>query len=224
MEDIWGNTAVMNELLIATRECQFDFERVAERVSAIARRSVHASDCREQFARDFEASCGGGGQDALVDEAFTELDSTKEIHENLTEAYKDADTFADVMLRIEEEENRNFRRKEEIFERVLSSLGGPDMLGTSADARCMVEEAISDVHIAFKDAQITREAEKKKREQRRLEALEQEALLNQRMQLQRRFDEGSIDAQGVSWEPSTQLEEEDTDETTIKLSSTFRIE
>jgi len=128
------------------------------------------------------------------------------------------------MLRIEEEENRNFRRKEEIFERVLSSLGGPDMLGTSADARIMVEEAISDVHKAFKDAQITRETEKKKREQRRLEAVEQETLLNQRMQLQRRFDEGSIDAQGVSWEPSTQLDEEDTDEATIKLSSTFRIE
>ena len=208
MEGIaWDDLELLERLRSATRECSFDFERVAAVLSAGLPIRLTAEECRERFAQDFAQSAPleqseqselGNQKQALVQEEKHSQESRSEVEED--------ESVQDVMRRLEEQEEAHLRRKEEIFERVLHSLGGIEMLG-HIDPSAMRE--LNDVQLAFQDAQESRLLEKKKREQRLLDAAEREELSRQRTALQRRFDEGSADAQGLAWEPSSPLQQDD---------------
>lgn len=184
----WDDAA-MHELRVATRECAFDWARVAERVSAV-RAKTTAAECRDSFARDFAAS------DASDEISEPDCEGAVVVPTSVPE------TFQELMLHIEAQEEENLKRKERIFERVLHSLGGAGMTD-SVDA-LGVSAALNEVQLAFYEAQALRQAEKTKRERRQLEAAEQELLSRQRLDLQKRFDEGSDDSVGIPWDPNPQ--------------------
>ena len=186
--------ATMHELRVATLECAFDWFRVAERVSAVRAKTTAAAECRDRFARDFTAS-----------DASDEIESSEaqsEAGAEVVVATNGGETFQELMRHIEDQEEENLRRKERIFERVLQSLGGAGM-ADSVDALGVSVE-LNEVQLAFYEAQSLRQAEKTKRERKQLEAAEQEMLSRQRLDLQRRFDEGSADSVGIPWDPSPQ--------------------
>ena len=171
-----------------TRECSFDFNEVALRIryhyqekgvgiKEHERNYLHitAPQCREHFATDYGASsCQTSGMFASVSTVDSNLPQT-------------SDDVLKLQQRLEEESRISHAR---IFERVYHSLGidaTQSDLGSNDEVVAAIEQ---------------RAAERRKREamqsQRNQEIAEATALKEQRERLRNRYNENSLDAEGIN--------------------------
>ena len=197
-------TSHLDERLVTlTRRCVFDFSQVAKQL-ALEAGAEFGNDqiCRHRFAELHAQDAGEEGEgEGTIDagEEDVQVDHEEEEEEEVEEEEKEDESFAGIMLRIERKEERNFKRKEAIFARVLASLGVQGVEAMSGGGEAEEGGSVEDLQLAFREAQGKRFEERKKFRKLVEDKEEREHLEQKRMLLRQRFDPDSEDAQGEAY-------------------------
>lgn len=180
------------------RECRFDWNEVRLRMRSEFGIEVSASDCRVQFASNNEVKI------SLPTKKETEISSASanatddDSDHGRTNNEKYLETFASYSLEqlidhVAQQELRIKERKEEIFQRILTSLtAGEDTPSTLPNLVSGDDEAVQ----SFRRQQIQREEQQLLAAQRQREAAERDVLEAEKIRLKQRFAEGSEDSAG----------------------------
>ena len=160
-----------------TRSCQFDFNKVAERVNASAEGGaalhmpITADLCRELFAQDYSFSQAREAESTIRDSSTVGELSVQEI-----------------LLQQELRQLENDKKIEKIFQRVLTTLETAESVTLEDDNEIVLARQRYKEHKAH---------EKYKKEQAEELQREQLFLEEQRIALSRRFDTDSEDVKGI---------------------------
>ena len=176
---------------------------------SVLRKKITANECRNRFASDYSSgktqksteqnalvNNGGNESESLVQQSDGVLSNssvpintlqTKSLSKGSTIADENK-TFDDYVADFERIEEANFKRKEIIFQNVLSSLRTEDSVEVEIPA---------DVQEAVNLSRQTRERAKERKAKRASEELERKALEAQRESLRNRFAQDSLDSEGV---------------------------
>lgn len=175
---------------VATRSSQFNFDEVCRALKEFCSwRQLQISEpitaelCRKIFADDYYSPS--------VSNDMRPIEPQKPI------LLSDNMSFDEMMEVIAQDEERNLKKKEEIFLRVLSSLKQDG--NSQYDEGNVIHQSneLSIIMKAIQDRKATLEAERLKRQEYLLEQEERKALELQRDALRKRFDKGSVDSEGI---------------------------
>jgi hypothetical protein len=136
--------------------------------------TINAAICREVYAQNFIHLNKG-------DHVTTAIASMHAEGPNIEEL-----TLEELIKHVDKKEQELDRKKQQIFQRVLDSLGGSSVTATFNDA----------VTSAYSRAQETKELDRLKRIQIQKEAEERRMLEQERAKLRSRFAPGSVDEEG----------------------------
>jgi hypothetical protein len=209
MEEHW-HPRLLVHLRNTTRDLQFDWKAVESSVQHFAAKefpgesfTINAASCRYHFANDYSV-------ESVVDinsEAaarITEEAAAAASAPPVQPTNYDSLSLEELIAHVDATEVHLRQRKEEIFKRVLTSLGGEASQLEAATA--MVGEHSSESIAAAQDYDTTRQAyieilaerdaQRAKREILAVEHAERLRLDADRETLRRRFEEGSADAVG----------------------------
>jgi len=175
-----------NELIdfirVTTRQYQFDFNKVAEAVNALANdgqvhidQPISAQQCRELFAQDY-----------ATESVSTDSINTKQVTTVMVE--EEHISIESVLRQQEIRRAENDKKMELIFQRVLSTLETTDKVALSEN---------DEIVVARRRQVEMKEQERYAKAQLEAEQREQKFLDEQRMALRRRFEDGSEDTQGI---------------------------
>lgn len=176
---------LFQELTRLTRQHAFNWERVSQDLNcyvegrtggsnSILTFQINPQTCREVFAR---------GNVVVIPPEVIEREGRRlkpDTNEDLS--------IEQIMERVEQSELDLMHRKEEIFQRVLDSLGGEGSEG----AQRIHDTATS----AYLEAKRLRDESKLRQQQKKADREEKQRLAQEREKLRRRFDEDSEDAKG----------------------------
>lgn len=173
-----------------TRECRFDWKEIQTRVKSyvidrlpdIDSSSITVAVCREVFA---------AVNTVQPPVATAPVDNS--IRHQLSNQVLESLTLEELIEHVEKTEQVMNKRKEEIFQRVLHSLGGDETASTAVNIAANIED---DATQAYHKLQQERDELKRKQEERIFEQKERERLSKERELLKKRFDPDSEDAQG----------------------------
>ncbi len=179
-----------------TRDCRFDWKEIHSRVTnyivenkvhGIVEANVSVAVCREVFA----------AVNTVQPPAPTVQSATDNQRRKLTSDVLESLTLEELIEHVEKTEQEMNKRKEEIFQRVLHSLGG-SVAENSASSGNILQGGVveDDATIAYHKLQQERDEIKRKQEERIFEQRERERLAKERDLLRKRFDADSEDAQG----------------------------
>lgn len=211
----WSNELV-TYLKGRTRELTFDWNKIAEDVRNHGKTALGFNDvsfvtpksCREAFASDYSVDkvLQSSGFDPQTIEqpaqqspeqpnkAKTTPTKVNVDMANMLREYENM-SLDDLIEHVQKTEERMKVRREQIFGRVLSSLGGEDGL-PSTDGGGFISTEFEHTRQAYNESLATREYEQLKRTAREDEARENQRLEEARNELKRRFDVGSKDREG----------------------------
>jgi hypothetical protein len=197
--EIWADSKLLNELNVVARKFLFDWNKISHHLASfIANEGISVDDispasCRTQFAAcnsvvlPTDGSISGNHNQVaastttVTDNLVKSEDKPKE--PNPYEHY----TLEELMAHVEKNEEIMKKRKEEIFQRVLDSLGGE-----AETVTLLADPAIS----AYQEAIHAKQEKEKARLLKQQELQEKEKLDKEREQLKKRFDPDSEDAIG----------------------------
>lgn len=176
---------LFQELTRLTRQHAFNWESVSQDLnryvegrtggsSSTLTFEINPQSCREVF---------DGGNVVVIPQEVIEREGRRlkpDANEDLS--------IEQIMERVEQSELDLMHRKEEIFQRVLDSLGGEGNEG--------VQRIHDTATSAYLEAKRQRDQSKLKQQQKKLDREEKERLAQDREKLRRRFDADSEDAQG----------------------------
>jgi hypothetical protein len=200
--DDWDRDLI-NELNQCTRKLIFDWSKIASYLSNWTKERkleiiITPELCRKQFAllniialpdeTNQENHISNGNQQSEPD---ITTKKEKEKIKPLSTPY-DHLSVEELLEKVEKNEEEMTKRKEEIFQRVLLSLGGGEEGSGSEPIQLLVDPAIS----AYQQAIAEKRKKEKKKQQRIEEAEEKERLDREREILRNRFDPNSEHAQG----------------------------
>lgn len=206
---------VVDKIRKLTRECTFDFDRVAHEINLYIAENMHtgfnrcltSKNCREIFAFDYSSSetsftsIKNSSKVTSVTEVVEDSEEPKmtkviennsiseEIFSTTPSEISQENTFHDLMLLHEQRQAENNKKMEDLFNRVLISL--------DTGVRASDIEISEDIILAQR---MRREEKERILTKKKLDAdlkAEQEFLKLQRMALKSRFEEGSVDAEGI---------------------------
>jgi hypothetical protein len=193
-----------------TRKRQFDWNAIAEDVRKHGKTVVGCTDvsfvspksCREAFASDYsvESVLQSSGVDPVSIEQAASANKPSESSPpkvnadmaNLLREYENM-SLDELTAHITATEERMKVRREQIFGRVLSSLGG--------EAGAPMDESVRSADFehtrqAYNESLAAKELELMKKTAREEEANEKQRLEHAREQLKKRFEPGSVDREG----------------------------
>ena len=164
----------INRLVAETRRAGFDFEKVAQALSSEDGHVYTAAEIRLRYASTFLVTSEGKDEEEKVEEIT------------------DGMSFHDVMEVIENRSERNERRKEKVFNRVLVSLGS----GSSAKEAPQETPELQLIKTTMDERKRKKEREHEQKLKELKEKEEVEWLARERERLKQRNEPGSIDAEG----------------------------
>lgn len=180
--------AVLNQV---TRECMFDWDKVSSKLQdyvAASGKQVDVSPavCREQFAAANTVQLPTASP--VKKSAAADLESL---------------SLEELIDHVEKTELDMIKRKEEIFQRVLTSLGGKN-----EEAAYYQDATTSAYHLALAQ----KDEMKRLQELRAFEALERDRLDKERELLKKRFEPDSQDAVGEYPDLNTSVDSNQNDD------------
>ena len=211
LEENWTPELVLY-LRNVTRELKFDWNAVAHKVQEFAIQEnatdavITPATCRKWFASDYHVTVASAAPATAGDENVEEsaedvLPSPK--MENLMKDYEDM-SMDELVAHVEATELQMRQRKEEIFGRVLTSLGGgasniESTIAFNSATNTTTSTTYSDYELtrqAYADNLAIKEAERLKKLALVEEQAEKVRLDKERDTLKRRFEHGSADGEG----------------------------
>lgn len=189
---------IIVELNRLVRFHQFDWIKVAQDMNDFFKQSSAATVvdpkwCRELFAQCNEVRIPIKTESTTLNKApstgsgISTSNSSQEKIDNFS-SY----TLEELMEHVEKTEIELMKKKEEVFQRVLDSLGGSGENRIYGQSQMINDPATS----AYFEARRAKEELKHKQELKKLENEEKAKLDHEREVLRRRFDEDSEDADG----------------------------
>jgi len=211
LEENWTPELVLY-LRNVTRELKFDWNAVAHKVQEFAVQEnvpdalITPATCRKWFASDYHVTVVGttaatSSGDNVEEPVEDVLPSPK--MENLMKDYEDM-SMDELVAHVEAQELQMKQRKEEIFGRVLNSLGGgaaniESTVAFNSANNTTTTTSYSDYELtrqAYADNLAIKEAERLKKLALVEEQAEKVRLEKERDTLKRRFEQGSADGEG----------------------------
>ena len=218
-EDNWSPELLVY-LRTATRELQFDWKAVTQAVREFAESElpghslvIDPASCRQRFALDYKVSAtettdfapssDGKGIESPVDGEDEKNAEPSVAMSSLLQGYENL-SLEELIAPVDAAEEQMKVRTEQVFQRVLNSLGGEK---GRVDSILSVDHSNSTVsNIAFSDYEYTKQAYSDNLAAKAAERLKKEAYLEeqaerqrfeaQREALRRRFEAGSADCEG----------------------------
>lgn len=190
------NPVLLTYLRTTTRELKFDWDAVAEDVRLFASReqlleavSITPALCRELFASDYT-------QFEIILTA-PELPARPKTEVDIMQEY-DSMSYDELMEHVQATEQNMKKRKEQIFSKVLSSLGGVTGVdsATSASMGAALGIEYDQTRQTYCDNLAAKEAERLKKVALAEEQAEKQRLDRERDVLKKRFEAGSADGVG----------------------------
>lgn len=208
--DIKWSQELVTYLKSVTRELKFDWNAIAAKVTEHAKAEgraesslsfITAKSCREMFSQDYAVekvvSAAPPMQavtspPAIQDTAVTPDGKGSKINKEMADMLRDYESMSleDLVAHVNSREEQMAQRREQIFERVLSSLGAEAGSGDFSNSD------IEATKQAYSDTLAARELERRRRAEHEEELKEKQRLEQERENLRNRFQPGSVDQQG----------------------------
>ena len=161
----------LTRLVSLTRNCGFDFHKVAEALSTELSTDISAAECRLRYASTF----------IVTEHKDEDIGENCDVTDDLS--------FHEIMQVIENRNQRNERRKEKVFNKVLAALG-------SAKETTEDTTELQLIKTTIEERKRKKEREQERTQQEKKEREEVEWLARERDRLKQRNQPGSIDAEG----------------------------
>lgn len=196
----------MLHLKLVTRELKFDWAAISANVRSFAMEQnlnndvafITAATCREMFATDYsvEVVVPSVANQSEILEASNSKDASKtdKVNANMEKMLKDYENMSleDLIAHVEYTEENMKQRREKIFDRVLSSLGGDNVSSTAA----VTSVDMDLTRQAYNENLANKQLERQKRQLLIEEQAEKVRLDMERENLRKRFETGSADREG----------------------------
>lgn len=209
LEEYW-TPALVGYLRSVTRELKFDWNAISDKVQAFADNenligvSVTPAACRKWFASDYHVTVTSAAVSATV-ASSDEEEPEMGLKMSTPVTNYEAMSMDELVAHVEATELHMKQRKEEIFGRVLSSLGGTaanidSTVAFNASTNVTTTTVYSDYELtrqAYADNLAIKESERLKKIALAEEQAEKIRLEKERDVLKRRFDVDSADSVGA---------------------------
>lgn len=193
-EDLNWNQTVLSLLVKTTRELKFDWNAVAKKLSQdVPGMTFTAVNCRQQYAKEYSKNTKEEPTPIASNTVSVETTSSSSTKVEW-KSYDDL-SLEELIEHVNKKEAEMNTRKEEIFQRVLNSLGGSEQQSNlpSTPLNDEFNREIEEVKRKYFDSVQQKEIEKLNKQQLAYDQQEKINLENERLKLKKRFDTDSVD-------------------------------